>query len=391
MNSTGTSVSSTSMILGIDAFNLRAGGGVTHLVELLRAADPRVHGFDQVIVWGGAATLAKVADRDWLHKAHEPLLDRGLPSRVFWQLFRLKRLALQSGCGVLFVPGGSDASRFRPIVTMSQNMLPFEWHEMRRFGWSLSTLKCLLLRWTQSCLFRKADGVMFLTQYARDAVLKVAGTLRGKSVIIPHGINPRFLLCPRPQRPSSEFCDAKPCRVLYVSIVDVYKHQWQVVEAVAQLRSEGVPVVLELVGPPAEGMNRLNDTLNRVDPESAFSTYRGAVPYEELDECYANADIGVFASSCENMPIILLEGMAAGLPLACSNMGPMPEVLGNAGVYFDPENADDIARALRELIGSPDLRAKKAKAAFDRALQYSWKQCADETFHFLAEIAQVSG
>ena len=65
------------MRIGIDASNLRAGGGVTHLVELLRAADPPAHGFEQAIVWGGAATLSKIEDRDWLCKVHDPLLDRG--------------------------------------------------------------------------------------------------------------------------------------------------------------------------------------------------------------------------------------------------------------------------------------------------------------------------
>ena len=69
------------MILGIDASNLRAGGGVTHLVELLRAADPQVHGFERAIVWGGAATLSKIEDRDWLGKVHDTDLDRGLPYR----------------------------------------------------------------------------------------------------------------------------------------------------------------------------------------------------------------------------------------------------------------------------------------------------------------------
>ena len=97
----------------------------------------------------------------------------------------------------------------------------------------------------------------------------------------------------------------------------------------------------------------------------------------------------VFASSYENMPNILLEGMAAGLPIACSSLGPMPEVLGDAGVYFHPEDPDDIARALNELIDSPDLRAQLARAAFDRAQKYSWKRCANETFDFLAEIAHM--
>ena len=51
------------MIIGIDASNIRAGGGVTHLDELLRAADPEAHGFSQVIVWSGSATLDRMRPR----------------------------------------------------------------------------------------------------------------------------------------------------------------------------------------------------------------------------------------------------------------------------------------------------------------------------------------
>ena len=375
------------MILGIDAFNIRAGGGVTHLVELLRVANPQVHGFKDVIVWGGSATLEKIDRRNWLRTVPDPLLDRGLFWRVYWQHFRLKALARNAGCDVLFVPGGSDASSFRPMVTMSQNLLPFEWREMRRYGWSLTTLKNLLLRWTQSHSFRKTDGVIYLTKYAHDAVLKVTGPQHGRTVIIPHGINPRFLLPPRLQRQSVDYTEAQPCRVLYVSKVDQYKHQWRVAEAVAQLRAAGVPIVLDLVGPSDAGMGRLETTLRRVDPGGAFINYCGAVPYEKLDASYRAADLCVFASSCENMPIILLEGMAAGLPIAGSNMGPMPEVLGDAGLYFNPEDAKDITHTLRALIEAPDLRARLARAAYERAQQFSWIRCAHETFGFLADIA----
>lgn len=361
------------MILGIDAFNLREGGGLTHLIELLDAADPCARGFEKVIVWGGSVTLMKIDNRDWLHKVHIPILDRGLPYRLFWHNFRLKKIIHQAGCDVLFVPGGLDASGFRPMVTMCRNMLPFEWREMKRYGWSLNIFRLLLLRWAQSRSFRKADGLIFLTYYAHHAVLKVTGTLQGKSTIIPHGINPRFFRLPRKQRLVEEFNNSKPCRVLYVSIVDAYKHQWQVAVAVAQLRSSGIPIVLDLIGPPAKGMSKLKKTLNRIDPDGTFIKYRGAVPYEKLDEFYEQVDIGVFASSCENMPNILLEGLAAGLPTACSSFGPMPEVLGDAGVYFDPEDPKEIARALKELIDFPDLRLQLARASFLRAQQYSWK------------------
>jgi glycosyltransferase involved in cell wall biosynthesis len=378
------------MILGIDASNIRTGGGVTHLVELLRAAALPVHGFSRIVVWGGRATLARIEERAWLVKAHQPELDRRLPQRAYWQRFRLSELARSAGCDALFVPGGSYAGDFRPIVTMSRNLLPFEWRELRRFGWSWITLKSLLLRVVQARTFKHANGLIFLTRYARDAVLHVIGDSDGTTTIIPHGIDARFLHPPREQVALDRYSAQRPFRILYVSIVDVYKHQWQVAEAVAQLRRSGLPVTLNLVGPAyPPALKRLRDTLRRVDPAGEFIQYSGAVSHSILHELYAQQDVCVFASSCENMPNILLEGMASGLPIACSNRGPMPEVLGDAGVYFDPENAADIARALRELIASPDLRTRLTRAAFERVSAYSWQRCAAETFGFLADMARA--
>ena len=88
------------------------------------------------------------------------------------------------------------------------------------------------------------------------------------------------------------------------------------------------------------------------------------------------------------MPNILLEMMISGLPIACSNKGPMPEVLGKAGIYFSPEKPEDIIHALRKLIESPLLRMELAQASYERALVYSWQRCADETFRFIAAIKQ---
>ena len=375
------------MILGIDAFNIRAGGGVTHLVELLRAADPVSHGFSRVIVWAGTETLMKIEPRDWLVKVNPPQLNRGLLSRVYWHRFMLRRLAIDAGCSILLVPGGSDASGFSPVVSMSQNMLPFERRELIRFGWSLTTLRLIALRWTQGRTFKKAQGVIFLTKYALNGVASAIGKMSGAHCIVPHGINPRFFNAPRQQKDWSDFNFENPCRLLYVSIVDVYKHQWHLAEAVARLRASGLPVVLDLVGPPAAGIGRLEQILRRVDPERAFIRYMGAVPYDKLESIYVAADIGVFASSCEAMPNILLEGMAAGLPQVCSNRGPMPEILGNGGIYFDPEDVDSIVVALNRAIQSKELRQALAESAYGCARAYSWDRCAKDTFRFISAVA----
>jgi glycosyltransferase involved in cell wall biosynthesis len=68
----------------------------------------------------------------------------------------------------------------------------------------------------------------------------------------------------------------------------------------------------------------------------------------------------------------------------------MPEVLGNAGLYFDPENPEEIMQAIQKFIFSPKLREEKAKASVERGGQYSWERCADETFLFIAQIARQS-
>jgi glycosyltransferase involved in cell wall biosynthesis len=380
-----------SLIVGIDASNIRGGGGVIHLVELLGEANPTEHGFSQVIVWSGQATLRRIEDRPWLLKSHQSLLDRSLPHRTFWQLSRLDTLAREAECDVLFVPGGSYAGNFHPTVIMSQNLLPFEWRELRRYGWSLRFLKMMLLRWSQSRSFRQANGLIFLTQYAHDVVKRVIKTNVGYTTLVSHGVADRFVIPPRVQLPINQYSVDQPFRIMYVSTIDMYKHQWNVVEAVAQLRSSGLPVVLELMGPAyPPALARLKKTLDRIDPASEFVQYSGNVPHAELHRCYAQADLCIFASSCENMPNILLESMASGLPIACSNRGPMPEMLGDAGRYFDPENSLDIARALRELIDLPELRTEKAKALFERVQAYSWTRCARETFGFLAEIASAT-
>jgi glycosyltransferase involved in cell wall biosynthesis len=377
------------LTIGIDATNLRSGGGVTHLVELLRIVQPRLHGIERVVVWGGAPTLKVLDNRHWLDKRNHPALDKGLLKRTLWQRYHLSKAARDAGCDVLFVPGGSYAGNFHPVVTMSRNLLPFEMRELLRYGWSFFTLKLLLLRLVQSSSFRKTDGVIFLTEYARDVVLRVTGKLRGQTCIVPHGLNPRFNKAPKLQRDIADYDDAHPYRVLYVSIIDQYKHQWHVVEAVAALRKQGLPIALDLVGPayPA-ALKRLNQAIDRVDAERRWVHYHGAIPFDELHLRYAEADLGLFASSCENMPNILLETMASGLPMACSNRGPMPEVLGQTGVLFNPEQPVDITRALRELIESQQTRTELALTSYERVQEYSWQRCAEETFGFLANIVK---
>ncbi len=375
------------MILGIDAFNLSFGGGVTHLVEVLRNADPQKFGFQKVIIWGSSSTLMKIEDRPWLCKNPLPVLDGGLLRRLLWHKFELKALAQNAQCNILFSPGGTALSGFYPSVTMCRNMLPFEWREIRRPGFRLQSLRLFLLRWVQIISFKRASGIIFLTAYARNAVAKIISLKPNKVVTIPHGISSRFYLAPRQQFPITTYSKDHPFTLIYVSKTDLYKHHDKLVYAVGRLRDQGYPLRLLLVGPHGTGSENLKAAIQSVDPEGLVIQYLGEKSYLEINAIYQSADLGVFASSCENMPNILLELMAAGLPIACSELGPMPEVLGLAGEYFDPEGIESIVNCIKKLIESPDNRGKISSLAYQNVRQLTWEKCADDTFAFLMRVA----
>jgi glycosyltransferase involved in cell wall biosynthesis len=247
-------------------------------------------------------------------------------------------------------------------------------------------LKMWLLRGSQSRSYQHADGVIFLTRYAQNTVSRAVSGI-SRRALIPHGVEPRFTAALGMHR-ALESCTVDcPFKLLYVSIIWSYKHQIEVARAVAALRAKGVPVQIEFVGLARGDYGQHFLALVReLDPRQEFIIWRGEEPHEQLHRRYAEADAFVFASSCENMPNILVEAMAAGLPIACSNRGPMPEVLGDAGVYFDPDSADAIATAIHELMIDVRGRARYAEAAALAAKAYSWDRCASDTFRFIREI-----
>lgn len=375
------------MRLGINASNIRAGGGVTHLYEILRTLNPDEYGIERITIWGGRSTLASLENRPWLDKVFHPLLDKSLFLRTYWQLFHLDRVLRKAKINVLFVPGGIYFGGFRPFITMSQNLLPFDNAERMRFGLSLLGIKLYIVKLLQKATFQNADGVIFLTETAKEVVKKQVKLLPSKARVINHGVSGDFQLEPRKQKPITAYNLSTPFQWLYVSTVSPYKHQGQVIKAVALLREKGYPVSLELIGGShGSALSKLKITINQIDPGNKFVTYHGSITYSELKKFYHNADGFIFASSCETFGQILVEAMSSGLPIACSNMSVMPEVLGKSGEYFNPEDSASIAQALIKLIENKEIRNEYSWAAYKRSLEFSWDLCTEETFSYIRDV-----
>ncbi len=118
-----------------------------------------------------------------------------------------------------------------------------------------------MLQQKQIKTFKNAESTIYLTEFARDLVQQKLGSPTGKSTVINHGVAERFRQSPRPQLPPSEYSNENPYKILYVSIINLYKHQWNVVEAVGRLRDKGLPIELDLIGPYyARALKRLKKT-----------------------------------------------------------------------------------------------------------------------------------
>jgi len=372
--------------IGIDASNIRHGGGRTHLIELLTAADPIRDRFSLIYIWGSEETLRLLPNREWLIKCPVVLLGSGFLLRMLWQVFSLGRVASKSGCSILFVPGGSFSTSFRPVVTMHQNLLPFTFEEILRYGFSLLTLKWIVLRFTQSRSFRLANGVIFLSNHASSLVHCVAKLPKSiRTRIIGHGLSRRFLDLDATLHNSREIKPNSSVTLLYVSTVDQYKHQWNIVEGVALARERSnFNLKLRLVGSSyGPSMRKLMKAIKKFDPEGCWVSYLGESDYSLIHKHYNDADIGIWASTCETFGLILVEMLAAGLPILSSNREPMPEILGDAACYFDPLQPELFSENLLSLLESDERRSILVEKALERAKLFSWESSATETFKFL--------
>ena len=376
------------MQLVIDASNIRKGGGVTHLQEVLNAADFSKHGFSKVTVWAPQATLDRIGDVPGLVRKGHPLIEKA-GWHAFWFRKRILDQLIEPETDLLWSPGGTCNSKFRPYVTMVRNFLPFEKEERDRFKFSKAWLRYLYLGRAQILSFKRALGLIHISHKTNEVINQMTELPGVAQTTIHHGLNERFYLAPREQRDFVDFTAVHPARLLYVSPINHYKHQDKLIQAVALVRAKGIPVQLDLVGPAFPAAKVVYDrVIAEIDPTGEWVHWHGEVPYHEVQNYYRNADLYPCMSSCETFGMILLEAMASGLPILCSNKSALPEIQGGSCPEVDPEDIPAVAEALELMIRDKALRAQCAQAAYERAQTFTWKKCADETFAFLASCVR---
>lgn len=133
---------------------------------------------------------------------------------------------------------------------------------------------------------------------------------------------------------------------------------------------------------PHKNLGRLKSAFEKIKAEGIdceLVLITKFVSEEELDELYKNALLFVFPSLCEGFGLPPLEAMKRGVAVVSSNAACLPEVLGNAVLYFSPLDTDDMADKIKKALLNEDLRKNLIQKGFEQIKKYNWQKTAQET------------
>lgn len=288
---------------------------------------------------------------------------------------------LRTGCAlrrhrpdVFFTPG------FNPPV---RSPVPFVFclHDLihLRVPEEATPLKTAYYRWIVRPAGLRAHRVLTDSEFSRRSILEWSGWPHDRVLVVSLGVGPAF----RPEGPRHE---AGGPYLLHVGNAKPHKNRTRLLEAFAVSRL-GPRIRLVMLGPAEPGETEVARRLGIGES----LVYAGIVPEARLPEYYRGATALVCPSLYEGFGLPALEAMACGTALAAARATSIPEVAGDAAVYFDPRDVADIARALVDVVRNEGLRAKLAELGLRRASSFTWDATASKLWSILQEAASQGG
>ncbi|MBR8252825.1 glycosyltransferase family 4 protein [Burkholderia ambifaria] len=220
-------------------------------------------------------------------------------------------------------------------------------------------------------LARTSACVLTNSRFSRDRLAHHCGVSAEKIRIVPLGADHLDAL-----EPDTSVLDKHaltPDRfVLAVSSMNPTKNFGRLIAAFRQIGDPSVDLVI--VGMQNTTVFSKHDPVGASEPNIK---YVGYISDEQLKALYQNAACFLYPSIYEGFGIPPLEAMRYGCPALVGNSAALPEVCADSALYCDPYSQDDIARKLRGLLDSPELRAELKRKGIAHAAQYRWSRSAE--------------
>ena len=303
-------------------------------------------------------------------------------SRLGWDLGRLVR---EDRPDLLHVQYTAQLRGTAPVIVTVHDVSFLEHPEY------FPMMRRAQLRYTVARTIKMAKRVLTVSEFSREAILRHYDIPAEKVRVVPNAAGSDFRVIGRDKalaQTRKRLGFAEPF-VLSVGDLQPRKNQIGLIAAYAKLMTQRPALKHHLVlagketwfAPKVQEAAQASGFADRIH-------FTGFVTDQELLELYNSCECFVFPSFYEGFGLPILEAMACGRAVACSNTSAMPEVADGAGLLFDPHDIDDMKRCMEDILVDPELRARKERLGVQRAAYFSWQKSARTTLDVYREVVE---
>ncbi len=225
-------------------------------------------------------------------------------------------------------------------------------------------------------VIKRADRIITVSYYSKSEIEKYYPAAKGKIEVVHLGKNRLF-------RHKNDI--GKQNIILYVGSMNERKNFTGVIKAFELLNSTDHRLVMVGRFNPHFAIDEESrEILDRARQNPSIE-FRSDVSDEELVRIYNSAKLFVLPSFYEGFGLPLLEAFVCGTPVVCSSAASLPEVGGDAALYCDPYDIEDIKEKIKSLLDDSDLRRQMIQRGFSRADEFDWEKSAAEHIRIFQE------
>jgi len=243
-----------------------------------------------------------------------------------------------------------------------------------------------LTNWTKYSVL-KAKKIFTISEFSKNDIIKTYGVSPEKVVVTHPGIKElktENLKFKNMDGLKKKFGISEKY-ILFVGTLQPRKNIAKLVEAFSKLNEKNLQLVI--VGKKGWQYGDILEAPLKYNVENR-TKFLDFVENEDLSNLYKNALCFVLPSLYEGFGLPVLEAMKYGCPVVISNVSSLPEAGGDAALYFDPNDADDISNTIEKVINDEKLRQNMIKKGYTQVKKFSWEKTAKGTLKVLEEIGR---
>ena len=322
------------------------------------------------------------------------LCEISVSGRVFWEQVFLPLMLLKYNVDVLFCPGNIAPIFWnRNTVQWIGTIGPFCESFYQHYS-LFEKVKLYLNKLFISISARKSDVVIFESNYTKKIFTEKYGVDSDRSYVIHIGRSEFFYPIKfREQTTLSNKYESLAPYVLCVSHLYPYKNIIRLIEAFSKAityTSDNIKLLFAGSIISEKYYREINEKIDELNLKQSI-VFLGAVSKEDLRYLYSTCEFLVFPSPYENFAYTLIEAMCCGSAIACSNTTAMPETCQDAALYFDPNNAEEMAECIRILLNDPNLRMSLKEKSMQRIKNLpTYKEVTSNTLEIMKNLLAES-